>query len=364
MVNIRFHIVSITAVFLSLAIGIFMGSSLLDRATVGSLTNTQRSLEEKIAERSKQNDALRSYVARMDEVTGEFAGGPMRTLLKGTVTDQVLVVAARGVSPEGVDTVQADLAAIGAPLAGVVWWEPRAELVDGGVRSAVAKTVGADAGDSADTVRNLATGRLAETLAAVGTTPGGGAAQGGADGAGEGPQGPEQPEPGAGPAPTTTTTVPEASSQAATLLEQLTSDGMLTWSVQGTGAPRPLISDRPLRVVVISGEGADEHQHDALRRLAGALSARMAGRVVACEMLDAAASTDLVQRSIDEPDLRGTFIEPLRENGAVSDSLASIDALDQPFGRFALLRLLATAPADATGAYGITSSAASAFPTS
>lgn len=364
MVNIRFHIVSITAVFLSLAIGIFMGSSLLDRATVDSLTSTQQSLEEKIAERGAENDALRAHVERMDQVTAEFAGGPMRTLLDGTVTDQVLVIAARGVSPEGVDTVQSDLSAIGATLAGVVWWEPRAELVDVGVRTSVAEAVGADADDSAEVVLELATERLAETLGAVGAPPDPGAGTGTETGEGEAQPGQgEQQPPDAAPT-TTTTTLPPPSGQAATLLEQLTSAGMVTWSVQGTGAPRPLITDQPLRVVVVSGEGAEEHQHEALRNLSVELAERMPGRVVACEMIDAAASIDLIARSIGEPPLRGGFVEPLREQGGLSETLASIDALDQPFGRFALLRLLGTPPAEATGAYGITASAASAFPPS
>jgi hypothetical protein len=285
----------------------------------------------------------------------------MRTLLEWTVTVHVLVIAARGVSPEGVDTVQTDLSSIGAPLAGVVWWEPRAELTDGGVRDAVAEIVKAKPDDSPETVRNLAAEQLARTLAAVGVAPEGGGHDVGAGTEGGEPPGSEQ-QPGTN--PTTTTTLPEPSSAAATLLEQLTSAGMLTWSVQGTGAPRPLISEQPLRVVIVSGEGADEHQDDALRRLSGEMAERMAGRVVACEMIDAASSNDLIDRSIEETDVRGAFIEPLRENGAVADSLASVDALDQPFGRFALLRLLATVPSEATGAYGITPSATSAFPAS
>ncbi len=362
MVNIRFHIVSITAVFLSLAIGIFMGSSLLDRATVGSLTNTQRSLEEKIAERGAENDALRAHAERMDEVTAEFAGGPMRALLDGTVADQVLVIAARGVSPEGVDTVQSDLGAAGATLAGVVWWEPRAELVDLGVRTAVAEAVGADADAAAEVVLDLATEQLGETLGTVGGAPDPGPDAPGPDSDEAPPEQGEQPPDGA--PVTTTTTLPEPGAQAATLLERLTSAGMLTWSVQGSVAPGPLITDQPLRVVIVSGEGAEEHQHEALRKLAAELAERMPGRVVACEMLDAAASTDLIQRSIAEPSLRGAFVEPLREDTAVSEAIASIDALDQPFGRFALLRLLGMPPAEATGAYGITESATSAFPPS
>ncbi|MSZ30566.1 MAG: copper transporter, partial [Actinobacteria bacterium] len=39
MINFRFHVVSIVAVFLSLALGIMIGSTVVDRAIVASLRN-------------------------------------------------------------------------------------------------------------------------------------------------------------------------------------------------------------------------------------------------------------------------------------------------------------------------------------
>ena len=39
MINLRYHIVSITAVFLALAIGVVMGTSFLSRATVDLLND-------------------------------------------------------------------------------------------------------------------------------------------------------------------------------------------------------------------------------------------------------------------------------------------------------------------------------------
>ncbi|NLA37006.1 MAG: copper transporter, partial [Actinobacteria bacterium] len=49
MINLRFHIVSIVAVFLALAIGILTGSTLLDRATIEVLQDRQTSLDNRNA---------------------------------------------------------------------------------------------------------------------------------------------------------------------------------------------------------------------------------------------------------------------------------------------------------------------------
>lgn len=352
MINIRFHIVSITAVFLALAIGIFMGSSLLDRATVESLTSTQQSLEERIAERGRENDALRAFATSSDETATEFADGPMRRLLSGTVTDQVLIIAARGVSAEGVNAVQADLAAVGAPSAGMVWWEERADLAADDVRRGVAEAVGLDAERAdADEVAEAVRVELARAFGAVGEAP--------AD-----PGVPSDPNAPVDPA-APTTTLPDAETEAAVLLEELTSAGMLTWSVQGSGQLQPVIADEPLRVVVISGEGASEAQHEALAALTTTMSDRLPGRVVAAEIMDPLPAVEQVDRELAETEpVRGAFVEPLREQDADATELATIDALDEPFGRFALLRLLALLPAEATGAYGVMPSASSPFPPS
>ena len=45
MINFRFHIVSLTAVFLALGIGLMLGTTFLDTATVDSLRERQEELE-------------------------------------------------------------------------------------------------------------------------------------------------------------------------------------------------------------------------------------------------------------------------------------------------------------------------------
>src|SRR5215204_6057968 len=100
MINLRFHIVSITAVFLALAIGIFMGTSLLQRATVDSLKAGQRSLESKIEQRQRENTAYRDALATADDVAANFGDDVLADAVAGRLDDSVLVVASRGIDED------------------------------------------------------------------------------------------------------------------------------------------------------------------------------------------------------------------------------------------------------------------------
>jgi hypothetical protein len=58
MINLRYHIVSLTAVFLAIGIGLTLGSTFLDRATVDNLQGQLESLETRLQERDEQIDEL------------------------------------------------------------------------------------------------------------------------------------------------------------------------------------------------------------------------------------------------------------------------------------------------------------------
>ena len=94
MISFRFHVVSITAVFLAIAIGVVVGSTYVDGAIVDGLRNRIDSVEENLDERRAENDRLEGELERTDayiDASDEFA-----------VTDRltgvpVLLVATRGV---------------------------------------------------------------------------------------------------------------------------------------------------------------------------------------------------------------------------------------------------------------------------
>ena len=62
MINLRYHIVSLTAVFLALAIGVLLGGTYLDKYTVDQLDQSITNAEERIRETRAENDRLRGEV--------------------------------------------------------------------------------------------------------------------------------------------------------------------------------------------------------------------------------------------------------------------------------------------------------------
>jgi hypothetical protein len=125
MINFRYHLVSLTAVFLALAIGIAMGATVVDKATVDVLTGRLKRIEKQATATNDQNDALRADASRWrrfsdqgDElVRGELAGGP-----------PVLLVSVRGVDHGTIDALRRTLTTAGATLQGTVWFTGKFRL--------------------------------------------------------------------------------------------------------------------------------------------------------------------------------------------------------------------------------------------
>ncbi|HEX4901868.1 MAG TPA: copper transporter [Acidimicrobiales bacterium] len=121
MINLRYHIVSLTAVFLAIGIGLTLGSTFLDRATVDNLNGQLESLEGRLGERDAQIDELQQQVERtqaLQESLDEQGPG----LLAGRLDPvPVLLVASQGVDEADVDGVVQSLEVAGAEVQGL-WW--------------------------------------------------------------------------------------------------------------------------------------------------------------------------------------------------------------------------------------------------
>ena len=83
MINFRYHVISIVAVFLALGIGIVMGSTVIDRAIVDGLRNRIANAESNSIERKTENDRLRSAVEKKDAQDTALAGHTVRDYLTG-----------------------------------------------------------------------------------------------------------------------------------------------------------------------------------------------------------------------------------------------------------------------------------------
>jgi hypothetical protein len=117
MISFRYHLVSIVAVFLALALGIVIGTTALS----GPIT---KDLRNQLNDAKKQRDVLAVQVktlqGRVDD-SGAFASTYGAQLVAGTLAKQnVLVVALPGTSSNMQAGIQRQLTAAGAAVTGVV----------------------------------------------------------------------------------------------------------------------------------------------------------------------------------------------------------------------------------------------------
>jgi hypothetical protein len=120
MINFRFHLVSLVAVFLALTVGIVMGATVIDRAIVDGLNDRIDAVGRKADQRKKESDAFGAEVSRLNEFVDEATPYIVEGRLPGV---PVVVVATRGVSSDAVKAQVDVLKQAGATVAGVVWLE-------------------------------------------------------------------------------------------------------------------------------------------------------------------------------------------------------------------------------------------------
>ena len=140
MINFRYHLVSLAAVFLALAVGVLIGYGVLDQPTRDFLQDRINTVEANAEQRRQENEVLRTEVEQLDasiDATGPFA------LTDRLTNVPVLVVAVRGLD-DGTVKRAIELARRGrADAPGVLWLEGKWVLPEAADRNALAEAVGA-----------------------------------------------------------------------------------------------------------------------------------------------------------------------------------------------------------------------------
>ena len=129
MINFRYHVVTLTAVFLALGLGILLGSTFLDRTFVDALDTQVSRLERRVVAKGAEIDSLTQQLQAGDAMdqamleSGIIAavGAPL------TGTDEV-VIASRGTDEDLVKTVTQAVAAGGGRVPFVMWLEEPFDL--------------------------------------------------------------------------------------------------------------------------------------------------------------------------------------------------------------------------------------------
>lgn len=326
MLNFRYHVVSLVAVFLALAIGVIMGTTVLDRALVDRLEDQQQLLRDDIAEARETNAALAAEVEQQQVAVVQAA----ERLVPGALEDvPVVLVGVRGAEPEGLDELRTALQGAGADDRGELWLTERFTLPTDEDALALAEAVDEDPDLAPSELRAAAVAALAAELRAGATEdpdePATDPDEAGSEGADE--EGPPEAE------------EPAAAEDGA--IEALVAEGFLEL---GAPADEEAVAALPAGTVAVVAAG------DADPALGARLVAELGGGdadaplavVVAEQRTDVAAGATTPASAVAR----------VREDDAVAGTVTTVDNLGTDVGRLAVVLAVVDAAEGVVGDFG------------
>jgi hypothetical protein len=337
MINIRYHVYSLVAVFLALAIGVAAGSTVVQRSVVDNLRSTQGRIEQNLDELEAQNAALQERTAALDGREGSLLDEGPSALLSGKLTGQPLVlVRAEGIPGDAVERVRSVLQVAGAEIVADV--ELRAAVNDPEVLATVGSELGFDAdGADAEQLQTDIGQRLGDEIVAVQ-----------ADQAElELPSGEPLPDT----APTTEAPATQSAVELEELLHQLDDLGVL--SFRG-----PLgddgVATEGVQLVALGGETIGMDPVPVLDALLSVVAAEAPPMAVAADAVLAEPSEDGDEPRVIVPTVRG--------DGRMRDQVTTVDHVTDFAGLSALVLGLADLELGQVGHFGVDDGADSVLP--
>lgn len=375
MINFRYHVVTLTAVFLALGLGILLGSTFLDRTFVDALDTQVSRLERRVVAKGAEIDSLTQQLQAGDAMdqamleSGIIAavGAPL------TGTDEV-VIASRGTDEDLVKTVTQAVAAGGGRVPFVMWLEEPFDLsTDEGAVSVLQDLEGA--GVSLASADELLTAIAAElrgdgpdsTTVTTSTTAAGASGPSAAQVSGASGPADALGSSGSGPSGvvTSTSTVPGNGSgttdaEFVPVLDALDRAGLVTIENANGGDAAALIVPNDARLLMLSGEGQVIDPSAAALPIAESFASAGEPRMVIGSALRMRSSVDLATDP-KVPD-RATVIAPYRDDERLDGKASTIDNVENPSGLVALVVSLAQLEDGLVGDYGIAAGASQPVP--
>lgn len=299
MINLRYHIVSLVAVFLALGLGIVMGTTVIDRVTVDALNDRLDTVQRSQGAVREENGRLKAQVDRAQD----FAVGTRDQLLRGHLRNiPVMVVAVAGIDRRPVDELRQALVGDQANLEGTIWFTPKMRLNNDGEIRALATALDLPI-DRPEVLRRQALAKVAsarETAAA------------------------------------------EASPLAALQLAGFITFEAPPLPTSTVTSASPTLAALPLantRYLVVSGAGAQVGD-DVLAVPLVQAYAQASGRVVA------------VESGVDTDGGRAVFVGLLRGD-SLSARMSTVDNIESPMGQTAAVLALEDLGVPRFGHYGV-----------
>jgi hypothetical protein len=340
MINFRYHLVSLVAVFLALAIGIVAGSTVIKESILDQTQQNLDRAEKNLKDLEDTNTALRAELDQLNRRDQALdRAGVVDFLQNRLVGVPVMLVKVDGVDDEAVTALRQAVEAAGADYAGTVTLSDRLGLTTPADVSALQTVLGEATLDPnvlrADLAARLATlvTSVADSRPAIGTRPGTEVSD---------------------PATTTTTLPPTGSKLASIQLRELLGD------LDDAGFVK--LGDRPddadaadlaaMRLVVVSGAGAKIDNtafvYPFLQHLIGG----------------AEPSTLAVEATKQGSEVeRGSFVNAVRNDGSLNEHVSTVDDAEWFVGRAAAVMALQDLVTGTVGHYGVGEGASDLLPT-
>ncbi len=298
MVNFRFHLVSLTAVFLAVAIGIAVGATVVDQATVDALKNRLDGVRERVDRTDEENARLQRELAGWtrfaEEADNEAVAGRLRDV-------PILVLAVQGIEREPIEELGQSLVAAEARNLGTLWFTSKLRLEKPGDVEALAAMVGSPS-RSPDVVRRAVVARLVATL--TGREPAG-------------------------------------------LLDALRAAAFAEFEAPAGRPPGQVVAPTAdTRFVVVSAAGAEVPNEQLATPLTAQLAGEAGSRVLAAE-------PGHEPPGPGQPGQRAVFVGQLRQDEAVAALVSTVDNLEDFRGRFAVVYALRDLAAGKVGHFGV-----------
>jgi hypothetical protein len=125
MINFRFHVVSLIAIFLALALGVVIGAGVIDRGVVDTLNSRLDRVESRSEQIRDENDALTTRNEQLDNAVVDIQPFAVDERLFG---DDFAIVAVRGVDGDRVSALVTAAQQADATVPGVLWLEDKWSL--------------------------------------------------------------------------------------------------------------------------------------------------------------------------------------------------------------------------------------------
>jgi len=330
MINFRYHLVSLTAVFLALGVGLLLGTTFLDDALENQLRSDLEELEHDLDRAGERNTELRQQLDAFEEEAGGLDEQLGARLFDGQLLGQpVLVVAPRGIDEGLVERVTTALDQADADVMGTWWFTDRLLLDDDDEVAQLAEALDLTTDDAGRLRNNLAT-QLADVLYGAIDLPATSDAAGSGAAVGTGqarPAAPAEPE----------------------LLARLREAEFVDYDVPDGEGDVVRLPASGLRIVVVSGPDASVPLGDALMPVLSDLTSdEQPAPVVAVE------PSRVPDEQVDGDDPPERLVDVIRDDGDLSQYVSTVDDLDRVSGRVATVLALVDAQPGAPriGHYG------------